>query len=150
MLRDLLFDPRPNVLDSLVLIVQPIYNADGNERLAPDQRGSQNGPALAGTRRQAQEINLNRDYVGADAPETRAALGMLARWRPDLFMDLHTTNGSIHGYALTYAPTLNPAAVTVAPFLFERMLPEIRSRVREGQGFETNDYGDFSGPRGVS
>jgi hypothetical protein len=152
MLRDLLFDPRPNVLDSIVLIVQPIYNADGNEKLADDQRGAQNGPRLAGTRRQAQEINLNRDYVGADAPETRASLAMLDRWDPHLFMDLHTTDGSIHGYALTYAPTLSPTAVTVGPYLFERMMPEIRRRVRERQGFETNDYGDFSrgGGRGIS
>jgi hypothetical protein len=152
MLRDLLFDSRPNVLDSLVLIVQPIYNADGNERLAPDQRAAQNGPALAGTRRQAQEINLNRDYVGADAPETRASLAMLERWKPDLFMDLHTTDGSIHGYALTYAPTLTPTAIIVGPYLSERMMPEIRRRVRERQGFETNDYGDFarSAGRGTS
>jgi hypothetical protein len=149
MLRDLLFDPRPNVLDSIVLIVQPDYNADGNERLADNQRGSQNGPILAGTRQQAQGINLNRDYVGADAPETRASLAMLNRWNPDLFMDLHTTNGSIHGYALTYAPTLSPAAATVAPYLFDRMMPEIRRRVRERQGFEMNDYGDFSRARGA-
>jgi hypothetical protein len=149
MLRDLLFDPRPNVLDSIVLIVQPDYNADGNEKLADNQRGSQNGPRLAGTRSQAQAINLNRDYIGADAPETRASLAMLNRWKPDLFMDLHTTDGSIHGYALTYAPTLSPTAVTVAPFLFDRMMPEIRRRVRERQGYEMNDYGDFSRARGA-
>jgi hypothetical protein len=149
MLRDLLFDPRPNVLDSIVLIVQPDYNADGNEKLADNQRGSQNGPRLAGTRPQAQGINLNRDYVGADAPETRASLSMLNRWTPDLFMDLHTTNGSMHGYALTYAPTLSPTAVTVGPYLHERMMPEIRRRVRERQGFEMNDYGNFSRARGT-
>jgi hypothetical protein len=149
MLRDLLFDPRPNVLDSIVLIVQPDYNADGNEKLADNQRGSQNGPLLAGTRQQSQGINLNRDYVGADAPETRASLQMLNRWAPELFMDLHTTDGSIHGYALTYAPALTPTAVTVAPYLFDRMMPEIRKRVRERQGFEMNDYGDFARARGA-
>jgi hypothetical protein len=147
MLRDLLFDTRPNVLDSIVLIVQPDYNADGNEKLGPNNRRSQNGPALAGTRSTAANINLNRDYVGADAPETRASLAMLNRWNPDLFMDLHTTNGSIHGYALTYAPTLVPTAVTVGPYLFDTMMPEIRRRVLQNQGFYTNDYGDFSRPR---
>ena len=147
MLRDLVFDPRPNVLDSIVLIVQPIYNADGNEALGPDNRRSQNGPALAGTRHTAADINLNRDYVGADAPETRASLEMLNRWDPNLFMDLHTTDGSIHGYALTYAPTLMPTAVTVSPYLFDTMMPEIRRRVLDRQGFHINDYGDFSRPR---
>ena len=147
MLRDLVFDPRPNVLDSIVLIVQPVYNADGNEALGPDNRRSQNGPALAGTRHTAADNNLNRDYVGADAPETQASLGMLNRWDPNLFMDLHTTDGSIHGYALTYAPTLMPTAVTVSPYLFDTMMPEIRRRVLDRQGFHINDYGDFSRPR---
>src|SRR6185312_8096019 len=93
MLRDLLFDKRKNVLDSVVLIVQPIYNADGNEKWGPQSRnrGSQNGPELVGTRQNAQGWNLNRDYVGADAPETKGSLAMLNAWNPDLFMDLHTT-----------------------------------------------------------
>jgi hypothetical protein len=146
MLRDLVFDPEPNVLDSIVLIVQPLYNADGNERLGPNNRRSQNGPALAGTRRTAADINLNRDYVGADAPETQASLAMLNRWDPNLFMDLHTTDGSIHGYALTYAPSLMPTAVTVAPYMFDTMMPEIRRRVLDRQGFYMSDYGDFRGP----
>jgi hypothetical protein len=147
MLRDLAFDPEPNVLDSIVLIVQPIYNADGNERLGENNRRSQNGPALAGTRRTAADINLNRDYVGADAPETRASLAMLNRWDPNLFMDLHTTDGSMHGYALTYAPPLMPTAVTAAPYMFDTMLPEIRERVLDRQGFHMHDYGNFSRPR---
>jgi hypothetical protein len=143
MLRDLLFDTRPNVLDSIVLIVQPNYNADGNEKLAENRLGSQNGPRMTGTRPTGQGWNLNRDYVGADAPETRASLAMLNRWNPDLFMDLHTTNGSLHGYSLTYAPTLTPAAVTVGPYLQKTMIPEIRNRVRARQGFEIFDYGSF-------
>jgi hypothetical protein len=69
---------------------------------------------------------------------------MLNKWNPDLFMDLHTTDGSIHGYALTYSPTLTPTAVTAGPWVADTMLPEIRRRVRERDGFEMNDYGDFS------
>jgi zinc carboxypeptidase len=144
MLRDLLFDPRPNVLDSLVLIVQPIYNADGNEQFGRNRGGSQNGPELVGQRHNAQDYDLNRDYIKVDAPETRGAMAMFNRWNPDLFMDLHTTDGSLHGYALTYAPTLNPAAITTAPYAFEKMMPTIRQRMRDRHGFEFNDYGDFS------
>src|SRR3954468_10351997 len=97
MLRDLLFDKKKNVLDSLVLIVQPIYNADGNEKFAAQSknRGAQNGPELVGTRQNASGWNLNRDYVDADAPETKGALAMLNGWNPDVFMDLHTTDGSV-------------------------------------------------------
>jgi hypothetical protein len=146
LLRDLLFDKKKNALDSIVLIVQPIYNADGNEKFGPQQRnrGAQNGPELVGTRQNASGWNLNRDYVDADAPETRGALTMLNQWNPDLFMDLHTTDGSIHGYALTYSPPLTPTAVNVVPYTAKTMLPAIRERMRTREGFEVTDYGDFS------
>jgi hypothetical protein len=148
MLRDLLFDKQKNVLDSVVLIVQPIYNADGNERFAAQEknRGAQNGPELVGTRQNASGWNLNRDYIDADAPETRASLAMLNKWNPDLFMDLHTTDGSIHGYALTYSPSLSPTAVNSAPYT-TKLLATIRQRMLDRQGFYVQDYGDFSRPR---
>lgn len=147
LLRDLVFDRAPNVLDSIVLIAVPIYNADGNERFGPQERnrGSQNGPALIGQRANAQGFDLNRDYVKADAPETRASLAMFNEWDPHVFVDLHTTNGSYHGYALTYAPSLHPAALTVGPYTRDTLLPAVRARVRERHGFETFDYGNFPG-----
>jgi len=145
LLRDLLFDAHKNILDSIVLIVQPIYNADGNEKWGPQarNRGAQNGPELVGTRQNASGWNLNRDYIGADAPETKGAFAMLNAWNPDLFMDLHTTDGSIHGYALTYAPPLTPTAVNVVPYS-ARMMAEIRKRMLDREGFYVQDYGDFS------
>ena len=149
LLRDRLQDRHKNVLDSIVLIVEPDYNADGNERWGPQarNRGAQNGPELVGTRQNASGWNLNRDYVDADAPETRGSLALFTEWNPDLFMDLHTTDGSIHGYALTYAAPLTPAAVNVIPYETKTMLPAIRRRMRERDGFEINDYGDFSQSR---
>jgi hypothetical protein len=147
LLRDLLFDKKKNVLDSIVLIVQPIYNADGNEKWGPQarNRGAQNGPELVGTRQNASSWNLNRDYIGADAPETKGAFAMLNKWDPELFMDLHTTDGSIHGYALTYSPPLTPTAVNVLPYA-TKMLADIRQRMLDRQGFYVQDYGDFSRP----
>jgi hypothetical protein len=101
---------------------------------------------MVGTRQNAQGWNLNRDYIGADAPETKGAFAMLTKWNPDLFMDLHTTDGSLHGYALTYAPPLTPTAVNVIPFAQKTMLPEIRRRMLDRDGFYVQDYGDFSQP----
>jgi hypothetical protein len=149
LLRDLVQDKNRNVLDSLVVIFQPDYNTDGNEHfdIQSRNRGAQNGPELVGTRQTSCGWNLNRDYVSADAPETRAALAALNRWNPDLFMDLHTTDGSIHGYALTYSPTLTPAAITTRAYAADTMLPVIRQRMRERHGFEVNDYGDFRSTR---
>ena len=143
LLRDLTNSTEPNVLDSLVLIAVPIYNADGNEKFAPQEvnRGAQNGPESVGERANGQGLDLNRDYVKAEAPETRASLGMFNAWDPDVFVDLHTTDGSYHGYALTYAPPLNPAA-RFGVFTRDVLLPAVVARMRAA-GFATFDYGDF-------
>ena len=148
LLRDLVFSNRPNVLDSVVLIAVPNYNADGNENLMPQlrARGSQNGPEMVGTRANAQNLNLNRDYIKADAPETAGSLAMFNTWDPDVFMDLHTSNGSYHGYALTYSPSLNPAAFFGGVYARDAIYPVIRERMRTRHGFETFDYGNWNRP----
>ena len=145
LLRDLALAPGPNALDSIVLIAVPIYNIDGNERLASQSvnRTEQNGPELVGVRSNGAGLDLNRDYIKADAPETRAALSLLAAWDPDVFVDLHTTNGSYHGYALTYAPSLHPSALPGGPFARDELLPEVRRRTAK-RGVNTFDYGNFS------
>ncbi|MFN2400065.1 MAG: M14 family metallopeptidase [Gemmatimonadaceae bacterium] len=145
LVRDLALAPGPNSLDSVVLLAVPIYNADGNERVAAQSRNrsSQNGPEMVGERANAQGLDLNRDYIKAEAPETRASLRALNEWDPDIFVDLHTTNGSYHGYALTYSPSLNPAAFFGGSYTRDSLLPVLRSRMRERRGFETFDYGNF-------
>ena len=145
LVRDLTFSSKPNALDSIVLIAVPIYNADGNERFAPQSvnRTEQNGPEMVGVRANAQNLDLNRDYVKAEAPETRASLAMFNTWDPDVFMDLHTTDGSFHGYALTYSPSLSPAAVFGGVYARDSLLPVLRNRMRVRDGFEVFDYGNF-------
>lgn len=143
-LRDLTSSSKPNVLDSIILIAVPDYNADGNERFASQElnRGEQNGPEMVGVRANAQGLDLNRDYVKAEAPETRASLAMFDKWDPEMFVDLHTTDGSFHGYALTYAPPLNPAA-PLGFFTRDSLMPVLRQRMQSRHGFATFDYGDF-------
>ena len=147
LVRDLTYQRGPNVLDSLVLIAVPIYNADGNEKFADQaiNRTEQNGPTLVGRRPNGQDLDLNRDYVKAEAPETRAALAMFNKWDPDVYVDLHTTDGSFHGFALTYSPSLNPASYApgfAGDLTRDAILPELRARMHT-RGFEVFDYGNF-------
>ena len=145
LLREWSFGKRPNVLDSLVVIVVPIYNADGNEKLGQQakNRSEQNGPQMIGERPNAMGLDLNRDYIKAEAPETRGSLAAFNAWDPDVFMDLHTTDGSFHGYALTYAQSLHPAA-PLGVYTVDTLLPEIRKRMRSRHKFEIFPYGNFS------
>jgi len=145
LLRDLTHGRLGPLLDSIVLLVVPIYNADGNDRMGPgDQnRPGQNGPAVVGQNPNGLWLNLNRDYVKLEAPETRAAVELIAAWDPDLFIDLHTTNGSYHGYVLTYAPGLNPNSNPATDFVRNHFLPAVRDRMQRRHRQQTFSYGNF-------
>ncbi len=145
LLRSLTLGPLAPLLDSLVLLVVPIYNVDGNEALASGgtNRPGQNGPAMVGRRANGQGLDLNRDYVKMEAPETRGAAQLLGEWNPHLFVDLHTTNGSYHGYALTYSPGLNPNSTAANDFVRDRLLPDVRRRMARRHDRATFLYGNF-------
>ncbi|HEU5173238.1 MAG TPA: M14 family metallopeptidase [Gemmatimonadaceae bacterium] len=145
LVRDLALESRRNLLDSVVLIAVPMYNPDGASRLGPQERNrsEQNGPALVGERANGDSVDLNRDYVKAEGAETRAALHFFNTWHPDVVVDLHTTNGSYHGYRLTYAPPLNPASLIVGPFVRDTVLPALRERLHGYHRIETFPYGNF-------
>lgn len=121
----------------------PIYNVDGNEAMQVGNRPGQNGPDATGQRANAQGLDLNRDFVKADAPETRALLQTMAAFDPHLFVDLHTTNGSYHGYHLTYAPSLSPNVDPAIARLSRALLDDAQAAMRRDHGFDTFDYGNF-------
>ncbi len=145
LLRDLTTGQLRPLLDKVVLLVVPIYNTDGNERLGPGEqnRPGQNGPAQVGQNTSGQLLNLNRDYVKLEAPESRGAATVLVAWDPDVFIDLHTTNGSYHGYVLTYAPGLNPNGNPAVELTRDRLLPQVRRRMQERHRQSTFWYGNF-------
>ncbi|HRK74138.1 MAG TPA: M14 family zinc carboxypeptidase, partial [Rhodothermales bacterium] len=109
LLRELATGKYRKWADSLVLLIVPIYNADGNERIRLTNRPLQLGPVGGmGQRPNAQDLDLNRDHMKINAPEARSLVGLLDSYNPHVWMDLHTTDGSVHAYHLTYAPPLNP------------------------------------------
>ncbi|MGI8734370.1 MAG: M14 family metallopeptidase [Pyrinomonadaceae bacterium] len=103
LLRDIaITKTQPDLLQNLVILFIPIYNTDGHERSSPYNRINQNGPAEMGWRTTTSYQNLNRDYMKADTPETRAWLALWNRWHPDLFIDCHVTDGADYRYNITY------------------------------------------------
>ncbi|MBO9788331.1 M14 family metallopeptidase [Xanthomonas phaseoli] len=82
------------VLDKLVWVFVPVFNVDGHERFGAWNRPNQRGPEQMGWRTTAQNLNLNRDYVKADAPEMQAMLQLVQQWDPLMYVDLHVTDGA--------------------------------------------------------
>ncbi len=85
---------QPGALKRQVLLFVPVFNVDGHERFGAWNRPNQRGPEQMGWRVTAQNINLNRDYMKADAPEMQAMLGLVRDWEPLVAVDLHTTDGA--------------------------------------------------------
>ena len=147
LLRDLAQGRHAHWLDSLVLLIAPIYNADGNERVALTNRPLQNGPIGGmGQRPNAQGLDLNRDHMKLESPEARSLARLLTDYDPEVAMDLHTTDGSIHAYHLTYAPPLHPGTDSlIVGLLRGSWLPEVTRAVRQRDGWDIFYYGDMPG-----
>ncbi len=144
LLRDLaVLRTQAPLLERAVVIFVPIYNADGHERFGAFHRINQKGPEEMGWRTNARNLNLNRDYMKADAEETRAFLRLWNRWLPDFFVDNHVTDGLDHQYDTTYAletgPNVFPA---LAQWQRESLAPYIEKAVSDS-GHRISPYTEF-------
>ena len=144
--RILTGDLRP-LLEKLIILIAPIYNADGNERISVANRTEQNGPiGGVGVRENAQGLDLNRDFIKLEAPETQALAGLFNMWDPHVTVDLHTTDGSYHGYHLTYSIPLNPMTDPhILDYQRAKMMPAIARAMLREHKYRTYYYGNFSG-----
>jgi hypothetical protein len=143
--RELLQGRHPGLRRDLDLVILPAYNADGTDALDPAIRPWQPNPSESGVgrRENALGLDLNRDLMRAAAPNTRWLLAMLADFDPAVVMDLHTTNGSTHGFHLTHGPACTLGADPDLLSFNRRMLVEVREGLK-AEGMPTYDYGNFT------
>ena len=102
LLRDIAFYGKDDLLDRANLILIPILSVDGHERASAWSRPNQRGPRIQGWRNTATNQNLNRDYLKLDQTEMRAVRGLILKYRPDLYVDIHVTDGMDYQYDVTY------------------------------------------------
>jgi hypothetical protein len=154
LVRDLLAGTHGDVLEHATVLVVPLFNPDGNDRISPENRKldlakleGQLGPASGvGTRTNASGVNLNRDYMRHGAPEMRLLQTRVCQpWQPHLTIDCHSTNGSVHRFDLTYDVPHTIASGRPEPILYmrERLLPAVRREVKASTGRDTSWYGNF-------
>jgi dipeptidyl-peptidase-4 len=145
LVRDILLDPKLPYLDKVVLLVAPIFNADGNDKMSPDNRRGQVGPAKgSGVRHNGQSLDLNRDAMKLESPEMRGLVrNVLLRWDPLLLVDCHTTDGSYHEEPVTYSWPLCPNGDPVLiKYMRDKMLPAVDATLEKKYGTLSIPYGD--------
>jgi dipeptidyl aminopeptidase/acylaminoacyl peptidase len=143
--RDLATTKERPLLKNLVIVIAPIFNADGNEKMARTNRTHQAGPPEVGVRTNAAGLDLNRDFIKLESPEVRALVRFVNRWDPALVVDTHTTNGSFHRYTITYDGPRHPAAgAKLIDAVRDGLLPEVGRRLEKRGGYKSFFYGNFN------
>ncbi|HEY5949270.1 MAG TPA: M14 family metallopeptidase, partial [Kofleriaceae bacterium] len=153
LVRDLLDTSLGDVLAELTLVVVPLYNPDGNDALAETNRAldlehldGQCGPLLVGTRVNAAGINLNRDYMRQAALESRLlSTRVVQAWAPELTIDTHATNGSVHRLAMTIdiPHTVESGRAEPIEFMRQRLLPDVFASLASKHSVAAGWYGNF-------
>ncbi len=146
-MRDILLGNKSSLLDNQVILIVPIYNTDGNDKMAKGLRPSQeNSPLETGERENGQGLDLNRDGIKMETPETAGMIRhVVTDWDPQLSVDLHTTNGTWHGYSLTWSPSyLYAGEPATYHYTNDIMLPAITQKVKEEKGLFFGPFGDYS------
>ncbi|NOY47918.1 MAG: M14 family metallopeptidase [Chlorobi bacterium] len=147
LMRDILLGKKKHLLDNQIIIFAPIYNTDSNDKMKKGRRPSQeDSPVEVGIRANSQGLDLNRDGIKMEAFETQGLIqNVLLKWDPEMLVDLHTTNGTWHGYGVTYAPSYHYAGEK-APydFTWNTMLPSIVKSIDKNYGVKLGPYGGYS------
>jgi hypothetical protein len=144
LLREILVTKeKEHFLDNIILLIIPVLNIDGHERLSPFNRPNQNGPKKMGWRTNALNLNLNRDYLKADTPEIRSFLKLFNDWLPDFMIDNHTTNGADYQYHVTYGiETHQNIDRSLLSWIEKKYMPHLIQKV-EADGFIIGPYMEF-------
>lgn len=131
--------------DNVVLCFIPIYNIDGSLNRSSTSRANQNGPQAYGFRGNAQNLDLNRDFIKTDSKNSRSFQEIFTTWQPDIFVDNHTSNGADYQYVMTLIETqADKLSPTLSKFMTEKLSPSLFSQMK-AKGWEMTPYVNHMG-----
>ncbi len=144
--RDLLTNAKNDAyLKQITVVVIPFYNVDGALNRSVTSRANQNGPAEYGFRGNAQNLDLNRDFVKCDTRNAAAFNQVFTKWQPDVFIDNHTSNGADYQYTMTCIATQqSKLAPQLADYQQNALLPQLYDAMKMA-GFDMTPYVSFEG-----
>lgn len=128
LLRDIIHGNKGELINQVNLLFVPILSVDAHERRSPFNRVNQRGPVNMGWRTNASNLNLNRDYSKLDTLELRHMIKAINQWQPDLYFDVHVTDGEDYQYDITYGFNLDYAeSPNIGRWLKRQFKPVINS-----------------------
>lgn len=91
--------------NNVVLAIIPIYNIGGSLNRNNFSRVNQDGPLSYGFRGNAQNLDLNRDFIKSDSKNAKAFATIFHFINPDIFIDNHVSDGADYQYTMTLLTT---------------------------------------------
>jgi len=144
--RDLLRDKQLlSLLRRVTVVIIPAYNIGGMLNRNPTTRVNQNGPREYGFRGNARNFDLNRDFVKQDSRNARSFAALFQKWRPEVFVDTHTSNGADYQYTMTLIPTQpDKLGPVLGKYLQDQLLPALYAGMAK-KNWPMTPYVDFAG-----
>lgn len=123
---------KKNLLQDIVLVIIPVYNIGGCLNRSSTSRANQNGPSAYGFRGNAQNLDLNRDFIKCDSKNASSFNQLFTKWQPQVFIDNHTSNGADYSYTMTLIATQkDKLSKPLAKYLEKEMLPDLYSKMKK-------------------
>lgn len=125
LLRDLVTG-KLKAASNLVIAVLPIYNIGGSLNRGSFSRVNQDGPLAYGFRGNAQNLDLNRDFIKSDSKEAKSFAQIFHWLKPDIFLDNHVSDGADYQYTMTLLTTQhNKLGGPIGQYLHEVFEPSL-------------------------
>ncbi len=138
LVRDLL--KKDQLPKDVVICLIALYNIDGNLNRGLS-RVSQNGPVAYGFRGNYRNLDLNRDFIKADSRNALTFTQILTAWKPEVFLDNHTSDGADYQYVMTLIETQKDKQNTIlANYTTKTLTPYLYSHMKKS-GYEMIPYG---------
>ncbi len=129
-------DSIAEILKNTVVCIIPAYNIGGMLNRSPYNRANQDGPEECGFRGNARNIDLNRDFIACQTENAKAFTKIFQEWKPDIFLETHTTDGSDHQNTMTLITTMyEDLPPVLGNYLHKTMEPALFSLMKQNSKY---------------
>lgn len=131
--------------DLPVIAIIPAYNIGGMMNRSSSSRANQDGPAEYGFRGNAQNLDLNRDFIKMDSKNMFTFAKIYHALDPDVFVDTHVSNGADYQYILTFIHSMKERMAPGIKNLFaQKYIPNLTETLRR-KGWDWSPYVETKG-----
>ena len=131
--RDLVLKKIPSPENTVIATI-PVYNVGGALNRNSTTRANQNGPKAYGFRGNAQNYDLNRDFIKSDTKNAKTFANIFHLVKPDIFIDNHVSNGADYQYTLTHLFTQhNKLGLDLGAYLQNDLMPKLEQNLKENK-----------------